>query len=204
MSAAVCLLASLLSCPYPDTGARLRPSTEHTQSIKRERLGDPPPPIVARFGPDERFGATDPQIPIPFIFSRVDENQELDHQEPRDKKRKKIDVSSVDKPKQQLKTRTKIIVKTTETKTVETAYTEQTPLKEQWRLSSLFGVRNANTPRYPNRSPECPASTWRNPDTRKSYAPPRCTRCQWILPCGWPNRNHAATVAPNHQPAPWV
>ena len=146
MSAAVCLLASLLTCPYPDTGARLRPSTEHTQSIKRERLGSPPPPIVARFGPDERFGPTDTQIPIPFIFSRLDENQELDHQEPRDKKRKKIEVSSVDKPKQQLKTRTKIILKTTETKTVETAYTEQTPLKEQWRLSSLFGVRNADTP----------------------------------------------------------
>ena len=146
MSAAVCLLASLLSCPYPDTGARLRPSTEHTQSIKRERLGNPPLPIVARFGPDERFGPTDPQIPIPFIFSRVDENQELDDQEPRDKKRKKIKVSSVDKPRQKLKTRTKIILKTTETKTVETAYIEQTPLKEQWRLSSLFGVRNAATP----------------------------------------------------------
>ena len=146
MSAAVCLLASLLSCPYPDTGARLQPSTEHTQSIKRERLGNPPTPIVARFGPDERFGTTDPQIPIPFIFSKVDENQELEDQEPRYKKRKKIKVSSVDKPRQKLKTRTKIILKTTETKTVETAYTEQTPLKEQWRLSSLFGIRNAATP----------------------------------------------------------
>jgi hypothetical protein len=146
MSAAVCLLASLLSCPYPDTGARLRPSTEHTQSIKRERLGNPPPPIVARFGPDERFGTTDPQIPIPFIFSKVDENEELEDQEPRYKNRKKTKVSSVDKPRQKLKSRTKIILKTTETKTIETAYIEQTPLKEQWRLSSLFGIRNAATP----------------------------------------------------------
>ena len=149
MSAAVCLLASLLSCPYPDTGARLRPSTEHTQSIKRERLGDPPTPIVARFGPDERFGTTDPQIPIPFIFSKVDEIQELEDQEPRYKKRKEIKVSSVDKPRQKLKTRTKIILKTTETKTVKTAYTEQTPLEEQWRLSSLFGISNAAPPSIP-------------------------------------------------------
>ena len=163
MSAAVCLLASLLSCPYPDTGARLQPSTEHTQSIKRERLGDPPTPIlarfgpderlgdpptpiVARFGPDERFGTTDPQIPIPFIFSKVDEIQELEDQEPRYKKRKEIKVSSVDKPRQKPKTRTKIFLETTQTKTVKTAYTEQTPLKEQWRLSSLFGIRNAATP----------------------------------------------------------
>ena len=147
MSAAVCLLAALLTCPYPDTGARLRPSTEHTQSIKRERLGNPlPPPIVARFGPDERFGSTDPQIPIPFIFSRVDENQELEDQEPRDKKRKKIKVASVDKPRKKLNTRTKIVLKTTETETVETAYSEPTPLKRQWRLSSLFGVRNATEP----------------------------------------------------------
>jgi Transglycosylase SLT domain len=121
--------------PYPSTGARLQPSTEHTQSIKRERLGNPPTPIVARFGPDERFGTTDPPIPIPFIFSKVDENRELDNQS-----------RSVDKPRQKLKTRTKIILKTTETKTVETAYTEQTPLKDQWRLSSLFGIRNAATP----------------------------------------------------------
>ena len=143
MSAAVCLLASLLSCPYPYIGARLRPSTEHTQSIKRERLGNPPTPIAARFGPDERFGTTDPPIPIPFIFSRVDENQELEDQEPRDKKRKKIKVASVDKPRQKLNTKTKIILKTTETETVETAYIEPTPVKEQWRLSSLFGIRNA-------------------------------------------------------------
>ena len=110
MSAAVCLLASLLSCPYPDTGARLQPSTEHTQSIKRERLGDPPTPILARFGPDERlgdpptpilarfgpderFGPTDPPIPIPFIFSQVDEIQELEDQEPRYEKRKETKVS---------------------------------------------------------------------------------------------------------------
>jgi hypothetical protein len=146
MSAAVCLLASLLTCPYPDTGARLRPSTEHTQSIIRERWGNPPPPIVARFGPDERFGTTDPQIPIPFIFSSVDENQKLENQEPRDKKRKKIKVASVDKPRQKLNTRTKIVLKTTETETVETAYSEPTPLKEQWRLSSLFGIRNAAEP----------------------------------------------------------
>ena len=112
MSAAVCLLASLLSCPYPYIGARLRPSTEHTQSIKRERLGNPPTPIAARFGPDERFGSTDSQIPIPFIFSRVDESQELEDQEPRDKKRKKTKVASVDKPRQKLNTKTKIILKT--------------------------------------------------------------------------------------------
>jgi Transglycosylase SLT domain len=128
-----------LEDPYPYTGARHQPTTEHTQSIKRERLGNPPTPIVARFGPDERFGITDPQIPIPFIFSKVDKNQELEDQEPRYK------VSSVDKPRQKLKTRTKIILKTTETKTVETAYVEQTPLEEQWRLSSLFGIRNAAT-----------------------------------------------------------
>ena len=162
MSAAVCLLASLLSCPYPDTGARLQPSTEHTQSIKRERLGkpstpivarfgpderlgDPPTPILARFGPDERFGTTDPQIPIPFIFSKVDEIQELEDQEPRYEKRKEIKVS-VDKPRQKPKTRTKIFLETTQTKTVKTAYTEQTPLEEQWRLSSLFGIGNAATP----------------------------------------------------------
>ena len=145
MSAAVCLLASLLTCPYPYIGARLRPSTEHTQSIKRERLGNPPTPIAARFGPDERFGTTDPQIPIPFIFSRVNENLELEDPKPRDKKRKKTRVASVDKPGQKLKTRTKIIVKTTETETVETAYTEPTPLKKQWRLSSLFGIGNADT-----------------------------------------------------------
>jgi Transglycosylase SLT domain len=161
MSAAVCLLASLLICPYSDTGARLRPSTEHAQSIKRERLGNPPappavarfgpderldnpppPPAVARFGPDERFGT--PQIPIPFIFSKVDENQKLEDQEPLEKKRKKIKVASVDKPRQKLNTRTKIVLKTTETETVETAYSEPTPLREQWRLSSLFGIRNAN------------------------------------------------------------
>ncbi len=143
MSAAVCLLASLLSCPYPDTGARLRPSTEHTQSIKRDRLGNPLTPIVARFGPDERFGTTDPQIAIPFIFSKVDEIQELEDQEPRYKKRKEIKVSSVNKPRQKLETRTKIILKTTETQSVKTAYAEQTPLEEQWRLSSLFGISNA-------------------------------------------------------------
>jgi hypothetical protein len=140
MSAAVCLLASLLSCPYSYTESRLHPSTEHAQSIKRERLGSPPIPIVARFGPDERFGTTDPQIPIPFIFSKVDEIQELEDREARNK------VSSVDKPRQKPQARTKIVLKTTETKTVETAYTEQAPLKEQWRLSSLFGIRNAETP----------------------------------------------------------
>ena len=69
MSAAVCLLAALLTCPYPDTGAQLRPSTEHTQSIKRERLGNPPPPpIVARFGPDERFGSHRPSDPNPIYL----------------------------------------------------------------------------------------------------------------------------------------
>ena len=145
MSAAVCLLASLLSCPYPDTGARLQPSTEHTQSIKRERLGKPPAPILARFGPDERFGPTDPQIPIPFIFSKVDEIQKLEYQEPRDEKREEIKVS-VDKPGQKPKTRTKIILETKQTKTVKTAYAGQAPLEEQWRVSSLFGIGNAANP----------------------------------------------------------
>jgi Transglycosylase SLT domain len=151
MSAAVCLLASLLSCPYPYIGARLRPSSEHTQSIKGERLGSPPlpPPILARFGPDERFGTTDPQIPIPFIFSKVDEKQEPEHQE----ERKKLKVSSVEEPRQKLKTRTKITLKTTETKTVETAYVEQAPLEEQWRLSSLFGIRDTATPTLSQRIP---------------------------------------------------
>jgi hypothetical protein len=139
------MLASLLSCPYPDTGARLQPSIEYTQSIKRERLGKPPTPIVARFGPDERFGATDAQIPIPFIFSKVDEIQELEDQE-RDEKREKIKASSVEKPRLKPKTRTKIILETTQTKTVKTAYTEQTPLEAQWRVSSLFGIGNAATP----------------------------------------------------------
>ena len=128
-----------LEDPYPSTGALLQPSTEHTQSTKREQLGSQPTRIVARFGPDERFGTTDPQIPIPFIFSTMDDNQELEDQEPRNK------VSTADKPRQKLKTRTKIILKTTETKTVETAYVEQTPLNEQWRLSSLFGIRSAST-----------------------------------------------------------
>ena len=177
--------------------AQLQPSTEHTQSIKRERLGNRPIPILARFGPDEQFGPTDPTIPIPFIFSKVDENEELEDQEPRNK------VSSVDKPRQKLKSRTKIILKTTETKTVETAYIEQTPLKEQWRLSSLFGIRNAATG-YPNLSPVRPASIWGNPGIKKSYVRPRYTRYQWIWPCEWPNRNHAVTVVLNHQPAPWV
>jgi hypothetical protein len=142
MSAAVCLLASLLSCPYSDTGARLQPSTEHTQSIRRERLGKSPTPIAARFGPDERFGPTEPQTPIPFIFSKVDEIQKLEYQEPRDEKREEIKVS-VDKPRQKPKTRTKIILETTQTKTVKTAYTQQAPLEEQWRVSSLFGIGNA-------------------------------------------------------------
>ncbi len=145
MSAAVCLLASLLSCPYSDTGARLQPSTEHTQSIKRARLGKPPTPIVARFGPDERFGPTHPQIPIPFIFSKVDEIQKLEYQEPRDEKREEIKVP-VDKPRQKPKTRTKIILETTQTRTVKAAYTGQTPLEEQWRLPSLFGIGNADNP----------------------------------------------------------
>lgn len=144
MSAAVCLLASLLSCPYSDTGARLQPSTEHTQSIKRARLGKPPTPIAARFGPDERFDPTEPQTPIPFIFSKVDEIQELEYHEPRDEKREEIKVS-VDKPRQKPKTRTKIILETTKPKTVKTGYVGQTPLEEQWRLSSLFGIGNTTT-----------------------------------------------------------
>jgi Transglycosylase SLT domain len=142
MSAAVCLLASLLSCPYPDTGPRLQPSTGQTQSIKRERLGKPPTPIFARFGPDERFGPTEPQNPIPFIFSKVGEIQELEYQEPRDERREEIKVSA-DKPKQKTKTRTKIILETTQTKTVKAAYTGQTPIEDQWRVSSLFGIAAA-------------------------------------------------------------
>jgi Transglycosylase SLT domain len=176
MSAAVCLLASLLSCPYPYIGERLKPSVEHAQPIKRERLvakrerlgkppvpvvariapnkrlDDLPTPIVARFGPDEplaspsipvvaRFGtelsfAAAPQIPASAIFSKVDESQKLEDQEPLEK------VTPVDRPKQALKTRTKVVLKTTETKTVEKAYVEQGSLEGQWRLSSLFGIRN--------------------------------------------------------------
>jgi Transglycosylase SLT domain len=144
MSAAVCLLASLLSCPYPYLGARLRPATEHTQSIKRERLSYPPAPIAARFGPDERFGPVDPPIPMPFIFSRMDEGQVLKDQELRDKKRKKIKVTTVDNLRQKPHTKTQIILKTPETQTIEKAYIEPAPVKEQWRLSSLFGIRNAD------------------------------------------------------------
>jgi soluble lytic murein transglycosylase-like protein len=98
-------------------------------------------PIVARFGPVERFGTTD--SPIPIIFSKVDENQEPDDQEPRYKKRQKTKASLVDEPRQKVKTRTKIVLKTTGAKTVETAYVA--PLEDQWRLSSLFGIRNATT-----------------------------------------------------------
>jgi hypothetical protein len=162
MSAAVCLLASLLSCPYPDTGARLRPSAQHIQSIKRERLGDPPIPIPARFGPDERsgdqaspivdrlgpdrrLGTADPRIPIAVIFSKVDEIQELEDQKPRYNKRKEI-TASVDKPRQRPVARTKIISETMQTKPVNTAYTGQTPLEEQWRRPSLFGISNTSTP----------------------------------------------------------
>lgn len=151
MSAAVCLLASLLSCPYSDTGARLQPSTEHTQSIKRARLGRPSAPIAARFGPDERFGPAEPPTPIPFIFSKVDAVQELEYHEPRDQMREEIDEKreeikvSADKPRQKPKTRTKIILETAKTRTVKTAYAGQTPLEEQWRVSSLFGIGNATT-----------------------------------------------------------
>ena len=183
MSTALCLVASLLTCPHSDTGPRLRPSAENTQSITRERLGAPPTPIApstpvlarfgpdervdnlpapiparfgpddrfshppiaaARFGPDNRFGTTEPQAP--FVFSKMNEKQEVEDQGSRYKKRKKIEASSLDSPRLRLKTRPKIIVKTTETKPVQTAYVEQTPLKEQWRLSSLFGVRKAITP----------------------------------------------------------
>jgi hypothetical protein len=138
------MLASLLSCPYPDTGARLQPSTEYTHSIKRERLGKLPTPIVTRFGPDERFGPAEPQTPIPFIFSKLDEIQELEYGEPRDEKREEIKVS-VGKPGQKPKTRTKIILETTKAKTVKTASAGQTPLEEQWRLPSLFGIGSATS-----------------------------------------------------------
>jgi hypothetical protein len=146
MSAAVCLLASLLSCPYPYTGARLQPAIENTQSIKRERLAIKrermaglPAPIVARFGPDERFGTTDLQIPIPFIFSQVDESPQMEDQEPS----KKAELKQKAEPRPKVRERAKIIIKTTETKAVERAYTEDAPLEQQWRLSSLFGIRNA-------------------------------------------------------------
>ena len=94
---------------------------------------------------DKQFVTIDPQIPIPVIFSKVDEIQELEDQEPRSDKREEIKVS-VDKPRQKPKSRTKIFLETTQTKTVKTAYTGQTPLEEQWRLSSLFGINNAGTP----------------------------------------------------------
>ena len=166
MSAAVCLLASLLSCPYPDTGARLRPSIEHTQSIKRDRLGTPPPPIVARFGPNERFGTTDPQIPIPFIFSKVDEIQELEVQEPRQKKRKEIKVSSVNKQRQKLETRTKIILETTETKSVKTAYAEQAPLEET--VATALFVRDQQRRHPPSIPIYPPCVRYRDGETRIS------------------------------------
>jgi soluble lytic murein transglycosylase-like protein len=111
-----------------------------------ERLGSLPTPITARFGPGERFGTTAPQIPIPFIFSKLDENQELQDPQPRDNERKKTKVSPVAEPRQRFKTRTKIILETTGTKTVETAYGEPTPIEKQWRLSSLFGIQNAASP----------------------------------------------------------
>jgi soluble lytic murein transglycosylase-like protein len=140
MSAAVCLLASLLSCPYPDTGPRLTPSIEHTQSVKHDRLGRPPMPIAARFGPNVRFGPADAQIPMPFIFSKLEEKREpVDQARP-------AKVSTVDRLIQKPKVRTKITVETTESRTVEKAYAEDAPLNEQWRLSSLFGIRNSDTP----------------------------------------------------------
>ena len=153
MSAAVCLLASLLSCPYPDTGARLQPSTGHTPSIKRERLGKLPTPIVARFGPDERFGPTNLQIPIQFIFSKVDKIRELEDQEQRYEKRREIKVS-VDKPSRNPKTRTKIILETTQTRAVNTAYAGPTPLEDQWRVPLCL----ASPPPPPYLSPACPVS----------------------------------------------
>ncbi|WP_188130663.1 lytic transglycosylase domain-containing protein [Neomesorhizobium albiziae] len=110
-----------------------------------ERLGDQAAPIVARFGPGRQFGTIDPQVPIPVIFSRVDEIQELEFQEPRYDKRKEIKVS-VDKPRQKPKARSKIFSETTQTKTVNRAYTGHTPLEEQWRPSSLFGISNVGTP----------------------------------------------------------
>src|SRR5262249_35776507 len=153
MSAAVCLLASLLSCPYPYTEARLQPSNEYSQpvkgerlAIKRERLPNPPTPIAARFGPDEPSGTVTPQIPIPVIFSKLDENQEVDDPGAPDKQPKKSNASLADEPKQKLRTRTRIILETRRTKTVETAYGEPTPIAEQWRISSLFGIRNAASP----------------------------------------------------------
>lgn len=139
MSAAVCLLASLLSCPYPDTGPRVRPSLEHTQSIKHDRLVRPTMPIAARFGPNERFGPADPQVSLPFIFSKLEEKAEPVDQDGHTK------VSTVDRLIQKPKARTKITVETTRTKTVEKAYAEEAPLNEQWRLSNLFGIRNADT-----------------------------------------------------------
>ena len=177
MSAAVCLLASLLSCPYPDTRARLQPTTEHTQSIKRERLAiergrldDAPMPIVARFGPDERFGTTDPQVQIPAIFSVVDENQEPD--DPRTtiyKKRQKTKASLVDEPRQKVKTRTKIVLKTTGAKTVETAYVGHGRLRTSGDCPHFSVSATPPRPRYPNPSPVFPVSRWGNPDTKKSY-----------------------------------
>ena len=144
MSAAVCLLASLLSCPYPDTGPLLRPSTEHTQSIKRARLDKPPTPVAARFGPDERFGPAEPQTPIPFIFTKADDIQKLEYHEPDGEKREEVKVSA-DKSRQKPKTRAKIILETTKSRTVKTAYAGPAPLEEQWRLPSLFGIGNAAT-----------------------------------------------------------
>jgi len=214
MSAAVCLLASLLSCPNPDTGARLHPVTEQTRSIESEaqaaapvaarfgrdeaqgtiaaRFGrdegagtiaarqtvaviyshfdessksgdayaslEPSPeqtqsiaresatPIASRFGREEGVAGFDAQSKVPVIFSGADDQRDADDQQPRDKKRKSAQPPAVEKSVRTVQTRTKIILQTTKSPAVETAYTEQSPLEQQWRLSSLFGIRNAANP----------------------------------------------------------
>jgi len=152
MSAAVCLLASLLICPYPNTEARLEPATEHTHSIKRERLGFKRErlirmaiPIAARFGSNERPGGVELQIPDPVIFSQLEEDQQPEDQEPK-RKIREAKLSAAIAPSQPRTTRTKIVLKTSETRAVETAYAAPAPLEQQWRLPSLFGIRNDAAP----------------------------------------------------------
>ena len=83
---------------------------------------------------------------FPLIFSGADDQQDADDQQPRDKKRKSAQPPAVEKSVRTVQTRTKIILQTTKSPAVETAYTEQSPLEQQWRLSSLFGIRNAANP----------------------------------------------------------
>ena len=82
---AVCLLASLLSCPNPDTGAQLHPVTEQTRSIESEAQAAAPVAarfgrdeaqgtIAARFGRDEGAGTIAARQTVAVIYSHFDES----------------------------------------------------------------------------------------------------------------------------------